>query len=428
MTKPFWSWTKLHTLARLSGVRRRRADMRGSHRRACHVFSPEVLEPRVLLDGTGLLQPVNLDQDAIIDGEFLEAEIPSVAVIDDAMLEATAAAEDTTSATDQTPTDQTPTDQLTPEPIRISVGNAGAIEGEDLVFTISLSAPSREQVTVRYWTENATAQTVPVDWAAREQAGAAIGGSGRDYVAQEGTIVFAPGETVREVVVATVTDDLEEPVEHFWLKYETRGLSGGLSQSSQSENGTVPFAEDTLVTDSAMGAIFDNDTEPRVSVRTFGTTDDGLPVFAVSLSNPYRETVTVEYAIQGGLPGAETSSIEVARGTVTFAPGQQFQQLPVTLPHGKLMPRTCDYQIELSNPARATLATAAAETLSVASIRVATPPTGTTVQTPAARPSSPPPSPRRCCPASSTRSSRCQPTRSSRCRATRPTTMRRPRA
>ena len=165
------------------------------------------------------------------------------------------------------------------EPIRISVGDAGAIEGEDLVFTIALSAPSKEQVSVGYWTENATAQTVPVEWAARERAGAAIGGSGRDYVAQVGTVVFAPGETVRKVVVAAMTDDLEEPVEHFWLNYEARGLS----QFSQGENGTVPSPG------SAMGAIFDNDAEPQVTVRTLTTSADGLPVFAVSLSNPYRE-------------------------------------------------------------------------------------------------------------------------------------------
>lgn len=66
-------------------------------------------------------------------------------------------------------------------------------------FTVSLSSASREPVSIQYSTVNGTAR------------------SGVDYVATEGTLTFAPGETTKRVSVRTVPDGAQESNEQFTL-------------------------------------------------------------------------------------------------------------------------------------------------------------------------------------------------------------------
>jgi hypothetical protein len=66
-------------------------------------------------------------------------------------------------------------------------------------FTVSLDAPSSSLVSVDFATAD----------------GSAINGS--DYVTAAGRITFAPGETTRTILVATVNDNVPEPTETFTL-------------------------------------------------------------------------------------------------------------------------------------------------------------------------------------------------------------------
>ena len=66
-------------------------------------------------------------------------------------------------------------------------------------FTVSLSSPSREVVSIQYSTVNGTAR------------------AGLDYTATEGTLTFAPGETTKLVAVRTVPDGALESNEQFTL-------------------------------------------------------------------------------------------------------------------------------------------------------------------------------------------------------------------
>lgn len=68
------------------------------------------------------------------------------------------------------------------------------------VFTVTLSAPAGVPVSVGYVTADGTAR------------------AGSDYAATSGRIVFAPGETTKQVYVAVLADAVAEPNESFALR------------------------------------------------------------------------------------------------------------------------------------------------------------------------------------------------------------------
>ena len=71
--------------------------------------------------------------------------------------------------------------------------------GNQAVFEVTLAGPTPVRVSVGYSTSNGTA----------------IAGS--DYTASSGTLVFAPGQTSKSVVVPIIGDDAFEPDETFTL-------------------------------------------------------------------------------------------------------------------------------------------------------------------------------------------------------------------
>ncbi|WP_161602336.1 cellulose binding domain-containing protein [Tautonia marina] len=88
----------------------------------------------------------------------------------------------------------------TPQMPAISVGDVRVIEGDGAVrFVVSLDRAGAEVIRVDYGTGDGTAT------------------AGSDYVSTSGTLTFAPGEVVKEVVVAILDDDLVEGEEAFRL-------------------------------------------------------------------------------------------------------------------------------------------------------------------------------------------------------------------
>jgi hypothetical protein len=85
----------------------------------------------------------------------------------------------------------------------LSVGDATVTEGNagtaSATFTVTLSAPSSQPVTVAYGTGNGTAT------------------AGSDYQAANGTVTFAPGETSKTITVLVNGDRLAEPNETFFV-------------------------------------------------------------------------------------------------------------------------------------------------------------------------------------------------------------------
>jgi aryl-phospho-beta-D-glucosidase BglC (GH1 family) len=73
-------------------------------------------------------------------------------------------------------------------PIEFTLPSAGGATTAVMTFTVTLSAPSSQPVTVSYTTADGTAK------------------AGTDYVATSGTVTFAPGQTQQTITVTILTD------------------------------------------------------------------------------------------------------------------------------------------------------------------------------------------------------------------------------
>ncbi|MFI3245185.1 MAG: Calx-beta domain-containing protein [Ferrimonas sp.] len=93
-------------------------------------------------------------------------------------------------------------------PLELLVSGESVEEGQDFVpFTVQLSAPQNEAITITYGTIDITAT------------------AGSDYVATTGSVTFAPGETVKSIPVALLADQAYECTEAFLLTLNHQGRS-----------------------------------------------------------------------------------------------------------------------------------------------------------------------------------------------------------
>ena len=83
---------------------------------------------------------------------------------------------------------------------RVSVADARADEGADLIFKVTLDRAADDTVSVAYATANGAAK------------------AGKDYTAVSGTLSFAPGDTEGTVTVETLDDAMDEGDETFLLR------------------------------------------------------------------------------------------------------------------------------------------------------------------------------------------------------------------
>ena len=105
-----------------------------------------------------------------------------------------------------------------PEPASIEANDAEVREGEALEFRLELSQASGTPVRVDYETAEGTAH------------------EGADYVPLSGTVSFAPGETVKTVAVATLSDGNAEPAETLTLRLSN---AQGATLATPEASGTI---------------------------------------------------------------------------------------------------------------------------------------------------------------------------------------------
>ena len=190
--------------------------------------------------------------------------------------------------------DAQPTFTLSINDGSVTEGNAGtSVAG----FTVSLSNPSSQTVTVNYATVEGTAT------------------AGSDYSATSGTLTFDPSETSKPVSVSVNGDTTFEPNETFNLN---------LSSATNA----------TIADNQGVGTINNDDAQPTISINdvsvTEGNTGTSVAGFTVSLSNASYQAITVNYATADGT--ATTGSDYVAAsGTLTFDPSQTFKPVSVTI-------------------------------------------------------------------------------------------------
>ena len=207
----------------------------------------------------------------------------------------------------------------------LSVNDVSVVEGDigttNATFTVSLSAPSGRAVTVDYATADGTAQA-PLD-----------------YLATNGTLNFAPGQTSKTVTVLVNGDLLDEGSENFFLNLTNPG------------NATISDGQ-------GLGTITNDDGAPGLSVNDVTVTegDSGTTnaTFTVTLAPASGQNVSVNYATADGTATAP-ADYAATSGTLTFAPGQNTKTVTVPVVGDTLDELDETYTLNLSNAVNAAI-------------------------------------------------------------------------
>ncbi|MGL6073953.1 MAG: DUF4394 domain-containing protein [Fimbriiglobus sp.] len=209
---------------------------------------------------------------------------------------------------------------------QVSIADATVVEGTggttNLVFTLSLSAPSSQTITVDFTLNPGTAINIV------------------DYTSSTGTVTFAPGETTQTITVAIIADNIDENDETF-----SATLLSALNA--------------TILNGTATGTITDDDAPPTISISDTSALESGGfiadAVFTLTLSAPSSFPITVNYTTRDGSALA-TADYTASSGTVTFAPGQTVQTILVPILPDDLDEIDEDFDVSLSGPTNATIA------------------------------------------------------------------------
>ncbi len=196
--------------------------------------------------------------------------------------------------------------------------------GEDQTyaeFTVRLSAPSNNTVSVGYNQSNQTAS------------------NGNDYASLGSEVLhFAPGETVKTVRVALYDDSTAEGTENF------------LFNLFSPVNATV-------ANDFARATIIDNDAPsgtPVVSVSDFVIDEQTKEAaFVITLDRPSTSTVSLNYATQDGTANAGSDYVGLG-GSLNFAAGEVTKTVKVSMINDSLAEPSESFNLVLSSLVNAT--------------------------------------------------------------------------
>jgi hypothetical protein len=212
--------------------------------------------------------------------------------------------------------------------VSISINDVTVTEGDtgvvNAVFTVSLSAPSEQAVTVDYATADSTAT------------------AGSDYVSGSATVSFSSGTTSQAIAVVVKGDGLVEPNEVLFVNL------------GNPTNATIADGQ-------GLGTIIDDDTAPIVYISINDVTvtegDTGMvdAVFTVNLSTPSEQTVTVDYATADSTATAGSDYV-AGSGALSFPAGTTSQAVAVVIHGDVLVGPNENFWVNLSNPANAVIA------------------------------------------------------------------------
>jgi glucose/arabinose dehydrogenase len=193
--------------------------------------------------------------------------------------------------------------------------------GGAATFTVSLTTPSTQTVTVSYATADGSAL------------------SGSDYVPTSGVVTFVPGDTSEPVTVTLVNDAVVEADETFALNLS--GASGAPIGDAQ-----------------GIATILNDDPQPTVTISDAmvveGNAGPTTATFTVSLSAASGQTVTVPYSTADGTATAGVD-YTAASSSVTFTPGDVSEPISITVSGDAGIEENETFFVNLGAPTNATL-------------------------------------------------------------------------
>jgi hypothetical protein len=187
-----------------------------------------------------------------------------------------------------------------------------------------------------------SASTVSVNYSTVD--GTAI--AGQDFIARSGTLSFAPGESVKTVVVDLVDDTLLEGLERFNFQ-----LSSAVNAAIVDG---VAVAEIAL-SDGTTASL------PRMSVADYVVGEgDGYVDVEIRLHAPSSNAISVDYR-QGNSSAGENSDYLYQAGTLNFAAGETSKVVRLALVDNLALESSETFTFLLQNVTNATLFDATAD-------------------------------------------------------------------
>ncbi|MBI4663139.1 MAG: hypothetical protein HY735_30395 [Verrucomicrobia bacterium] len=198
-------------------------------------------------------------------------------------------------------------------------GNSGTSFME---FTVHLSVPITQTVTVNYTTADRTAM------------------AGSDYTRTTGKLIFAPGVITNSFPVPILGDATKEPNETFEVR-----LSNPIHAR--------------LIRNVALGTILDDDVLPTLTITDTvvaeGNSGVANAVFVARLSTPSAQTITVGFQTAGGT-ATSGSDFKALSGTLEFAPGTDTRNISVEVIGDLAFEPDETFFVNLANPLNAVIA------------------------------------------------------------------------
>jgi len=172
------------------------------------------------------------------------------------------------------------------------------------VFTVTLSGALEIPVTFDYATRDLTAIA------------GAPGSADADYVAETGTLTFAPGETSKTITIEVIGDNFIELRETFAVD-----LLNVINAAVVGGRGT--------------GAILNDDALPTISAADVsiveGNAGTSIANVVVTVAGDFRDPITVDYGTVD-LSAVAGSDYTAVSGTLTFVPGGALTQtIPIAI-------------------------------------------------------------------------------------------------
>ncbi|MBU3028546.1 Calx-beta domain-containing protein [Paracoccus marinaquae] len=225
----------------------------------------------------------------------------------------------------------------------ISIESMGAPEYQHPLFTVRLSKPAADAVTVSY----------------RTLSGSAIVGTDLNgYDPLNGTITFAPGQTTQQIWLRSGWESLDELDKNFIVQlYDPVGAGFGGSIRTLSSNGWV-------LDDDGPGL---NRTVAVVGTELREGPGGRVAVFAVELSSQADTDITLRYQTLDGTAKAG-QDYDARSGNVTFLAGQTRAEIAVPVRYDLALEGSEQFRLRVIPPFPTELAASAVSSFGTTTI------------------------------------------------------------
>jgi hypothetical protein len=216
--------------------------------------------------------------------------------------------------------------------VTVTEGDSGPAAAILATFTVTVSSPSQQVVTVDYETADGTA-----------------GAAGGDYVAinPAQTLTFNPGDPLSQTVSVTVNGDLiTELDETFFVNLSN---SGNATIADHQGVGTIENDDDTPSITIDDVTVIEGNAGPASMVAA---------TFTVTVSNPSKQVITVDYETADGTATVlDNDYVPIAPAQLTFNPGDPTSQtVTVTVIADATIEPDENFFVNLTGAANATIA------------------------------------------------------------------------